>query len=309
VKPVSVTAVVAAYNAERYIGETVEAILGQTRPPDEVVVVNDGSTDGTAEELRRFGADVRVIDQANASAAGAYNRGFAEARGDYIARCDADDIWQPDKLERQLAAVAEHPRIDIAIGGAWIFGREDRLFAPAPGDGLLEHDAFTRRMYDWNVVCSATALIRRELAERLGPLIVGLVCEDYDYWLRALQARAVFYYDPAILVRYRQHDTNVTNNVLKMARATHETHVRFTDLPGDPGLVRRVLARDLATIGRLLVDEDPRQARAAFAASVRTRPSAGAAAWTALLAVPATVRPSAIDASLRVTRRARRAAQ
>jgi glycosyltransferase involved in cell wall biosynthesis len=295
--------VVAAYNAERHVGDTVRAILAQTRAPHEVIVVDDGSTDGTADVLAGFGHDIRVIRQANSSAAGAYNRGFAEARGDYIARCDADDVWQPQKLERQLEAVRRHPEVTLAIGAAWIFGREDRLFAPAPGEGVLEHARFAHLMFDWNVVCSSTALIKRTLVEQLGPLIPGLVCEDYEYWLRALRAGATVYYDPEVLVRYRQHDANVTNNLLRMYRATHVTHRRYTDLVDDDGLVRRVLGRDLATIGRLLVaDGDFGGARKAFRVSARMAPSPETLAWVLVLATPLRLRTSMIDGSIAIKR-------
>ena len=117
-----ITAVVGAYNAKEWIGETVSAILSQTHPPDEVIIVDDGSTDGTADELARFGGEIRVVTQLNGGCPAAFNRAFAEAHGDYVAMCGADDVWEPAKLERQVAALTEHPEIDVAVGGAWNFG-------------------------------------------------------------------------------------------------------------------------------------------------------------------------------------------
>jgi glycosyltransferase involved in cell wall biosynthesis len=298
----SISVVVAAYNAERHIGETLAAIVGQSSPPDEVIVVDDGSTDGTLDVIRGFGSDVRVVRQANSSAAGAYNRGFAEARSTYVARCDADDVWEPTKLERQRAALAAHPEVDLAIGAAWIFGREDRLFAEAPGVGVLDSAAFAARMFDWNIVCSSTAVLRRELVQRLGPLVDGLVAEDYEYWMRALEARATFYYDAELLVRYRQHAHNVTNNVLRMAEATHRVHRRYVALAGDPRSASRVLARDLRTVGRLLVDDDPAAARRAFVASLREYPTAEGAVWAAVLSAPPRPRGALVRTSLTVKR-------
>jgi glycosyltransferase involved in cell wall biosynthesis len=293
----SISAVVAAYNAEAYVGETLTAILSQTHAPDEVIVVDDGSTDGTADELARFRGDVRIVTQENRSAAGAYNRGFAEARGDYIARCDADDVWEPDKLERQVQALRTHPEIDVAVGAAWVFGRTERLFAPSPGDGLLDPSAFARTMYDWNVVCSATAVIRRGVCEAVGPLVERLPCEDYDLWLRALKVGARFYNDPTVLVRYRQHDTNVTNNLLGMYRSTYLAHQWHADLVDDRRLVRSVLARDLSNIARLLVDADePREARSAYLASLRHRPAVRGVAWALALSAPARYRGRVTDA-------------
>jgi glycosyltransferase involved in cell wall biosynthesis len=287
VRSPSVSAVVAAYNAEAYVGETLTAILSQTHVPDEVIVVDDGSSDGTPDELARFRGEVRIVRQTNRGAAGAYNRAFAEARGEYIARCDADDVWEPDKLGRQVEALRTHPEIDVAVGGAWVFGRTERPFAPSPGDGLLDPRAFARTMYDWNVVCSATAVIRRSVCNAVGLLVERLPCEDYDLWLRALKLDARFYNDPAVLVRYRQHDSNVTNNLLGMYRSTYLAHRWHADLVDDPWLVRRVLARDLTNIARLLVDAgEARDARATYLASLRQRPALRGLAWALALSAP-----------------------
>ncbi len=296
----SISALVTAYNAESHIGETLVAILSQTRPPDEIVVVDDGSTDGTADELARFGGEIRVVHQSNLGHAAAINRGIAEARGDYVARCDADDIWEPTRLARQTAAVTTHPAIDIAFGGAWHFGAFEGPWRSPPGEGLLSRDAFARAMFNWNFVCASTVMIRRRLWERLGPFAApDAVAEDYDYWLRALRAGAVFYYDPAVLVRYRRHANNVTNDMLQMRRATLGVHRQHADLIASKRLVRSVLARDLADVARLLVDAgEPERARATYVASIRQMPAPSRIAWTLLLCLPTRYRRSLIAGSI-----------
>ncbi len=196
-KAPTITAMVRVHNAEEYIGESLTAILSQTRPPDEVLVIDDGSTDGTPDELKRFGGDIRVVRQANSGYAGAFNRGFGEACGDYIATCDADDVWEADKLERQAQALLDHPEIDFAFTGARFFGLAEGPRAPYPGAGLLEPRVLAWRLYCANSVCTSSTLIRRSLFERLGPFEDRAApCEDYDYWLRALTAGAVSFYDP-----------------------------------------------------------------------------------------------------------------
>lgn len=303
-KAPSITALVTAYNAERHIGETIEAILSQTHPPHELVVVDDGSTDGTADELARFGTHVRVVRQTNLGHAAAINRGIGEARGDYVSRCDADDIWEPTRLERQAGAVAAHPAIDVAFGAAWSFGAFEGPWRSPPGEGLLAPEPFARAMYDWNFVCASTVMIRRRLWERLGPFAApDAVAEDYDYWLRALRAGAVFYYDPEVLVRYRRHAHNATNDKLQMRRATLGVHKRHADLIANRRFVRSVLARDLADIARLLVDAgQPQQARATYVASLRQMPAPARIAWTLLLSLPARYRRRLIDRSLSLKR-------
>jgi glycosyltransferase involved in cell wall biosynthesis len=288
-KTPTISAVVTTYNAEEYVGQALTAILSQTRPPEEVVVVDDGSTDGTQEELARFGADIRVVRQANRGHASALNHGFGEARGDYLAKCDADDIWEPTKLERQLQALDDHPEIDIAFGCARYFGQGDGLFASPPGEGLLDRRDFARRLYRANLVCSTSTLIRRRLYQELGPFeeLQRVSVEDYDYWLRALRAGAVFFYDPSVLVRCRRHESNVSNNLLSMYWSTHLAHVRYADLVEDSSLAHRAMAYDLLLIARQLVEENrPLQARAAFIASLGYKLNPRGLTWALILSAP-----------------------
>src|SRR5271170_6996882 len=119
----SISAVVAAYQAEEWIGEALDAILGQTRPPDEIVVVDDGSTDGTARELDRYARRIRIVRRPNGGCPAAFNTAFREACGDFVAMCGADDIWEPRKLEWQAEAIARHPGADVLFGHARTFGR------------------------------------------------------------------------------------------------------------------------------------------------------------------------------------------
>lgn len=286
-KSPTISAVVPVYNAEEYVAESLTAILSQTCAPGEVVVVDDGSTDGTQDELARFRGEIRVVKQANRGVAGAMNRCFEEARGEYVAKCDADDIWEPEKLERQVAALLAHPEIDIALSGARCFGLTEALRFPNPGVGLLEPRELARRLYRANFVCASSMLIRRHLYEQVGPFVDGLACEDYDYWLRALAAGAVFFYDQNSLVRYREHAQQVSHNVLRMHQAEYKVHRWHSGLIEDSALVHEVQARDLAKIARVLSDQDrPREARAAFVSSLRHRPTLRALAWALVLSAP-----------------------
>ncbi len=300
----TISALVCAYNAEEHVAETIEAILGQTRPPDEVVVIDDGSTDGTPDALAGFGRDIRVVRQPNGGHAAAINRGITETRGAYIARCDADDIWQPDRLERQAAAVARYPEIDIAFSGALSFGLREHPWLRPPGEGVMDSREFSRAMYSWNFICSSTTLIARRLCDTLGPFLTAHIpAEDYDYWLRALRARAVFYYDPALLVRYRRHAGNLTNDQLRMRRATHRLHETHADVAPSRTFARSVLARDRADIGRLLVNVgDFQSARESYVASLRQLPAPRPMAWALLLSVPSRFRRVLIGGAVSVKR-------
>ncbi len=290
-----ITAVLAAYNAEDWIGETIAAILAQTRAPDEVIVVDDGSTDATSQVLAGFGERIRVVAQVNGGCPVAFNRAFAEASGDYVAMCGADDVWEPIKLERQVQALARHPQIDIAFGGARIFGSEEGFFDPPPEAGVLDSQLFFQTLYRGNIVCASSVLIRRKLYLNLGPFVEHcegephwrFACDDYDYWLRALAADATFYYDSRILVGYRRHAGNATNNALFMYRSQHQMHGWYADRVEDRRVVRSVLARDLFSIARGHVDAGDRTAaRATFVESLRLSVMPRAVAFVLILSIP-----------------------
>ena len=108
-----VSVIIPAYNSGPLVEEAIGSALAQTRPPAEVVVIDDGSTDDTAERLARFGPPVRVIRQANGGVSAARNRGLAAATGAFVAFLDADDVWHPDKLRRQLEAFAKRPELGL----------------------------------------------------------------------------------------------------------------------------------------------------------------------------------------------------
>ena len=115
-----VSVLVAAYNAEPWIAETLASVTGQTHANTELVVVDDGSTDGTLALARQFeGPRVRVIAQDNQGACAARNRAFAEAQGDVIQFLDADDVLHPEKIERQVRRLAEAPAASVAVG-PWV---------------------------------------------------------------------------------------------------------------------------------------------------------------------------------------------
>jgi glycosyltransferase involved in cell wall biosynthesis len=281
-----------AYQAERWIGATLESILGQTAAPHEVVVVDDGSTDATAEVARSFGAPVRVVQQPNGGVSAAYNRAFRECTGSHVAMCPADDLWEPSKLELQREVLAAHPEVDVAFGGARYFGLEERDFAGPREAGILDPRSFFREMYRSDLVPAPTAVIRRELFDRLGGFREDLDGEDYEFWMRALKHGAVFFNDRRLLVRLRQHGGNLSAQAVSMWEMNLQIHELYATDLGDERLARRTLAHDLRTIGRsrLGLGEVDR-ARAAYRSSLAKQPHPAALAWTALLSLPGAAGP------------------
>lgn len=198
-----VSVVMPAYNASRFIQKSIHSVLNQDYPNIEVIVVDDGSEDGTAEVAEQSGNRVRVIRQKNAGPAAARNRGIEEAGGQFIAFLDADDVWLPGKISLQVAYLQGHPDVGIAYGGflRW-YAQPDKSYLAAPTPLNMhsplklvpEHSGWIYKdiLLD-SVICIITAMVRRTVFETIGRFDESLrTGEDYDFWLRASrQFRAV----------------------------------------------------------------------------------------------------------------------
>jgi glycosyltransferase involved in cell wall biosynthesis len=282
----TITVVVPAYNEERYIAEALDAVFAQTLAPLEVIVVDDGSTDCTVEIVRRFGDRVRLLQQENRGCPGAFDTGFREAEGDFVALCPADDIWEPRKLEWQREALAQHPEVDVVFGAAERFGLATGDHARPARDGMLDGAWFAQAMYPRNLIADPSAVVRRSLYLELGGY-EPLVGEDYEFWMRALAAGATFYFEPRLVVRLREHGGNLSYRALDIWETNHLIHERYAELARDPELVRRTLAHDLLMIGycRAALGRSG-DARRSFRASLEKRLSPFSLAAAIAMSVP-----------------------
>lgn len=281
----SISVVMPAYNAAQWIDETLDSVLAQTQPADEIIVVDDGSTDDTAERARAHG--VTVLQQANGGPPAAYNAGLDAARSEYAAMCPADDLWDPRKLEWQAQALEDDPGIDILFAKARFFGLNEGDHPHPQRPGRQEHGAFLRAMYAENLVPAPTAVVRVALHRKLGRFDESLPGEDYEFWMRALRARATFAYDERTLVHLRQHGANASANAVKMWEMNHVIRTRYAADVADANLTHELLARDLREIARCRFGlQRPVAARDAYRASLRHRLSAEAAVGAGLLSVP-----------------------
>lgn len=199
----AVSVVMPVRNGLPFVSTAVESILGQTIRELELIVVDDGSTDGTSEYLDTVAADsrVRVLRQEQAGVSAALVRGCAEARGDLIARMDADDIALPDRLERQLALLRARPAVAL-VGGAYVvIDRAERRGATVrfpTGD-----EALRRRLKDVNPFAHPTVVFRRQAYEEVGGYRLDEF-EDYDLWLRISERHELATIAEPVLL-YRHH--------------------------------------------------------------------------------------------------------
>lgn len=182
----SLSVVIPTYNSGPLVVEAVASVLAQTRPVDEIIVVDDGSTDDTAERMAAFGPPVRYIRKPNGGASTARNRGVDEATSDWIAFLDADDVWHPQKLEIQFAALARRP--DLALIGTRLYdwpGTHPDIPAGAAED--IE-DIRLEHLVVRNGLVTSTIVARSEALRAAGPFDTDLHGpEDYDLWIRVAQ--------------------------------------------------------------------------------------------------------------------------
>jgi glycosyltransferase involved in cell wall biosynthesis len=206
----SVSVVVPAYNAVRTLPATIASIRSQSVDPLEIIVVDDGSKDDTAELARSLGT--RVVAQANAGHAAARNTGTAAAEGRYVAFLDADDLWLPDKLERQLDEIRRNPDIRALQTGAARIDDELRLLWVEPC--TRSEDQLWDTLYFRNMpALMSTLMVERALFEEVGGFDASLVIlQDWDIAIRLAQ-RGQLHSLPDVLSAYRYFGTSQSANV------------------------------------------------------------------------------------------------
>lgn len=198
----TVSVVIPCYNGERFLSEAVASALGQTRPPLEVIVVDDGSTDRSAELAMSLGPTVRVIRQSNQGESVARNRGIDEARGEWIAFLDADDSWMPGKLEQQVVALSPRTRA-ICTGtrrGSAPDAEDTVLLSPKP------HELTAASLCVNGMVCHISSLlVSRDVSARFPSWTQ--FGEDLVYGLDVLEETAIEVVEEP-LVFYRRHSAS-----------------------------------------------------------------------------------------------------
>ena len=257
-----VSVVIPCFNTERYIAATLRTVLAQTGAALEVIVVDDGSSDGSAALVEREFPQVRLIRRANAGVAAARNAGIAAATGEWIAFCDADDIWLPGKLAAQFEAMAAAPgcRMSYTAWHVWVSAEAE----PEPGllQRLADEASDTQRWAGatgWLypellldcVVWTPTVLMHRSVIDEVGVFDTGLrIGEDYDLWLRASRVTRIERVARPLAL-YRQHPASITRSAPTAnykGRVVQSALARwgYAGPDGrrmDEGTVRRMLAK------------------------------------------------------------------
>lgn len=262
-KDYSVSVVIPAYNAEKYIGRAIDSVLAQTRRPDEVIVVDDGSTDGTAEVIRSYGSNVRYIGQENGGASVARNSGIEAASSQWIAFLDADDEWLCDKLRIQMEYLEGHQEL------MWMGGN---YFVRSAGESDLQKVSVDREIwqsyagqkdyiegyfdaYIRNIgVLTSTVIVKKSLLEEVGLFRVGQMwAQDTDlFWRLAYRQQSLGYVIDPVAIYSHELPTSIT--MLNKGRIGQRCELieRHLDMAASEGMYEDFLPCALSLLNRWL---------------------------------------------------------
>lgn len=194
-----VSVIIPTHNAQKFIYKTLQSVFGQSVQPDEVIIVDDGSTDNFRDEIKEYSGNIEIVEQANRGVPSARNTGLLKSTGDYIAFIDADDIWCTNKTEHQLDILQRNLEIDLVIGLYSKFNEE------VPVDTNPEFR-----------LSLGSSLIRKEAFNKIGhfdeEMFIG---EDTDWFYRAREAQLKIFVHEAVVQYYRVHGQGITSDNAK----------------------------------------------------------------------------------------------
>ena len=211
----TISVIIPIYNAEAFVAEAIESVLGQTLPPSQVIVVDDGSTDFSATIARRYEKYVQLVQQPNAGGSAARNRGVTLAQGDFLAFLDHDDYWALEKLALQIDAFRRLPHLDA------VFGQLEQTYTIQETEqhrllfGLNAQDG-----YHLN-----TLLIRRSAFHRVGLFDPAWTIDTVEWLWRARHADLRIEMLPQVLAWRRIHGDNLS---IRARARLHAEYLRFT---------------------------------------------------------------------------------
>ena len=246
----AVSIIMPAYNVAPYIAGAIRSALVQSFTDFELIVVDDGSKDNTAEIVRSLGrgdARVRLVQQANRGLAGARNTALRAARGDMFALLDSDDLWEPEFLSAQLAILEARPDIDIVTGNGWFLDgpRDGQLARPYP-DARPDPVLASIIEDEWSVFIMS--VMRRRVYTAIGPFDEAMRSnEDYDFWLRAAVAGFTFARNDRPLGYYRVRRDSLSASNVRMLRGILHVYRKLKptlhDQPAELAILEQQVSR------------------------------------------------------------------
>jgi glycosyltransferase involved in cell wall biosynthesis len=212
-----ISVVIPVYNREQTIGRAIDSVLAQELLPEEIIVVDDGSTDDTPEILNLYLPKIQVVRQENKGVSAARNRGIEVAAGKWIAFLDSDDEWMPDKLQKQIVFIEQHPNIRILqTDERWI--RNNMRVNPGKKYSKKSGNIF-KNCLKTCIVGPSTVICEAGLLAEMGGFDENLpVCEDYDLWLRIAAKYPIPLIKQTLIIKYGGHPDQLSLSTPAMDR-------------------------------------------------------------------------------------------
>ncbi len=212
-----ISVIIPVYNRVHLVGRALASVYVQSRPAQEVIVVDDGSSDGTDDYVHTHFPQARYICQANQGVSAARNRGIAAARGEWLAFLDSDDEWLPQKLEIQCQALLANPGYRMCHSNE-IWVRRDRRVNPMKKHAKSGGNIF-QRCLPRCVISPSSVMVHRSVMETVGGFDEAFpACEDYDLWLRVCAVYAVLYVEQPLIIKYGGHPDQLSQRYPAMDR-------------------------------------------------------------------------------------------
>jgi glycosyltransferase involved in cell wall biosynthesis len=207
-----VSVIIPTYNRARYLREALDSVFGQSMPPWEVIVVDDGSTDGTPHVVQTCGSNVRYVrHEQNRGISAARNSGVSAAQGEIVAWLDSDDLWEPEYLATVIPLLAEDEGVDGVYTGLTRIDGEGNLL-PQRSHWSVPSAVLFSSLVEGCMIQTSSFVVRKRCLDRVGEFDTRFaICEDYDMFLRIARDSQIIGV-PRPLVRYRVHAQNTVND-------------------------------------------------------------------------------------------------
>ncbi len=237
-----VSVIIPTHNRADFLTEAIDSVLAQTWRDFEILVVDDGSTDGTRDVIGEYGDRIRYFHKPHRGPSSARNLGASKAHGNFLAFLDSDDIWEPDKLDIQMNFALSHPDIKLISCGGYVLGNPRRRKSEIGRD--LSGDLFLN-LYQRSFINTSGVVLTRDSFLQVGRFDETIrTAEDYDLWLRVAREFPMAHLD-APLVGIRKHSVKLSKNKLELRK----NGIRVLQTHFDPERIpQRIYRRRLADL-------------------------------------------------------------
>ncbi len=236
-----ISIVMVNYNYENFIGRSIESVLAQTWKNWELIIVDDGSTDASPEIISRYAAaDSRIkpyLQKENRHISAVTNLGLSKVTGSYIARLDSDDLWEPEKLERQMKYMQEHPQGALCFTKLDIINEKEEVINDSLTDLYQLYNSRCRDRNEWiryfffygNTLIQSTLLMKREVVDHIGKFnLAYLQSHDFDFFVRAIRKYDfVFVEEPLVKYRRTEKQNSSMNHLASRRFENEHMNIRY----------------------------------------------------------------------------------